>query len=39
MIGRLTVPIEGLSLVASVSNKPPEVFSSASATCVQYLID
>jgi hypothetical protein len=25
------VPIEGFSLVASVSNKPPAVFSSASA--------
>jgi len=34
-----TVPIEGFSLVASVSNKPPAVFSSASAICTQYLIN
>lgn len=27
-----TVPTEGFSLVASVNNKPPAVFSSASAT-------
>ena len=34
----LTVPIEGFSLVASVSNKPPAVFSSASATYNQIQI-
>jgi hypothetical protein len=28
----LTVPIDGFSLPVSVSNKPPGVFSSASAT-------
>jgi len=32
------VPIEGFSLVASVSNKPPAVFSSASASYNQIQI-
>lgn len=37
----LTVPMEGFSLVAALSNKPPEVFSSASATysrCISPII-